>query len=593
MGLYSLATAVFYGSGLWEPVWVIGAFSLPLIALAPLGWMASIGGVLLSVGAGLPLLSPQGPGLMVVAVLVYLGVAFLARGIVRMLGVPKRTVSQQQRWEKGFYEVIFDNSPNIVHLVDREGSVVKRNKSSRELLGWGKRNALHLSEYVHPEDLAQMRGLLKRAFELGSAQGSVRYLSEGQRSIPVDLFIRRLSTKKAVVEALDRSEVMELRRRLAEEEARYRYLIEAAIDTMESGVVLIDHQEQILWVNRAMEKFFDIPRDELIGRPAARALEKILYRLEEPDVIRQAAHIAYKQGTSVEGITCVVRPGLRRERRIIQYHSYPIETEHYRGGRVEYYVDITRLKELEDELIRKAQSLEELNAKLREYDWAVAHVLKGPVQNIVGLVDWIFRTNPDGSLPQEVRQDLEYIRRRAEHMGKLISDILHFSSIKVDPSSFEPIDLKELLEEVRESMGSLLDGVQFIVDPDLPTVLGIRSRVEEIFSNLIQNAIKFNDKPVPRIEIGCKGLDGGHYIIYVKDNGIGIKEDYYDKIFQIFQKLDPKAEGTGAGLAICRRIVEEHGGRIWVESQVGEGSTFYFTLPKAPAAVRMEEGYVH
>ena len=153
--------------------------------------------------------------------------------------------------------------------------------------------------------------------------------------------------------------------------------------------------------------------------------------------------------------------------------------------------------------------------------------------------------------------------------------------------------LKELLEEVRESMGSLLDGVQFIVDPDLPTVLGIRSRVEEIFSNLIQNAIKFNDKPVPRIEIGCKGLDGGHYIIYVKDNGIGIKEDYYDKIFQIFQKLDPKAEGTGAGLAICRRIVEEHGGRIWVESQVGEGSTFYFTLPKAPAAVRMEEGYVH
>jgi light-regulated signal transduction histidine kinase (bacteriophytochrome) len=131
-----------------------------------------------------------------------------------------------------------------------------------------------------------------------------------------------------------------------------------------------------------------------------------------------------------------------------------------------------------------------------------------------------------------------------------------------------------------------LRGVNLQVEPDLPPVKGSRVRIGELFSNLIVNGIKYNDKALPMIRVGWKKdarSNNNSATFFVEDNGIGIESRYQERVFGIFEKLNPREdyEGTGAGLAICKRIVEEHGGTIWVESEVGKGSTFYFTIPRA------------
>ncbi|MCD6540633.1 PAS domain-containing protein [Candidatus Bipolaricaulota bacterium] len=572
-----------------SPGVLIGGYAVLVSLAATAGWLWGLLGAGAALGATILLLQGENPGIPAVGGLMYFGVVGLVEG---GMGMWRRRVKSGARPPNKLdlvcNEVLFDDSPTIVHLVDEEGNVIRRNRASRTILGWPARNTLHLSEYVHPEDIGRLRKELRKLFDLGRIQGvELRFISEGQHSVPVEIHARRLSPKRAVLTALDRSEVMELRRKLAEEEARYRYLIEAAIDTMDSGVVLIDAGGKVIWANKAVERFFGIPRDSCIGLPARKVLERLLFRIDNRAEFEDMVRYAYGEGVAVENVECKVRPGLQREERVLQYSSYPIEN----GGRIDHYVDITQLKRLEADLRRKTQDLEEMNRNLKEYDRAVAHDLKAPARTIVSLVDQVLKQNPDGILPQDVRLNLELIREVGENMIVLIRDLLRFSTIKVEPSSFEPVDLKRVVGRVCRDLSAILDGVEVVVDPGLPVVSGIETLIAQVYRNLIQNAVKFNDKPVPRIEVGYEGEQEGLCVLYVRDNGIGIREEFHEAIFRIFNKLDPESEGTGAGLAICRRIVEEHGGRIWVKSRVGEGSTFYFTLPKARVR-KVEEQYV-
>jgi signal transduction histidine kinase len=226
--------------------------------------------------------------------------------------------------------------------------------------------------------------------------------------------------------------------------------------------------------------------------------------------------------------------------------------------------------------------LEVNNAELERFTYTVSHDLRNPLVTIKGFLGMLNKDIKESQLDR-VQKDFQRIASAADKMDELLSDLLELSRIGRIINPPEEVDLAKLVQEALELLDARIRSKNITVDvsPDLPSLYGDRLRLREVLENLITNAAKYmGDQPSPTIEIGSRG-GSNEPIIYVKDNGIGIEERYQTRIFTLFEKLNPSVEGTGIGLALVKRIIEVHGGRIWVESGgLGKGSTFYFTVPK-------------
>jgi PAS domain S-box-containing protein len=563
--------------------------SLPLsLASWTWGWLGGVAGAVASGVLLIPYLVESRSELDGAIGALLLGVVSATLGLRHLWQRRPQRKLVNHRVEVCYGEDMFENSLNIGHVIDREGNVIRRNRTSREILGWAYKRTLHLSEYVHPEDLGKFKAQLEQLFERGEIRGvELRFTTEGRGVVPVELQAKRVTGRVAVMEAQDHRRVAELKRRLAEEEARYRYLIEDGIDTLDLGIVLVDKQGHVLWANRAVEKFFGVPREALVGIPGLRAIQQLAQVLEDPQDFLRRVQAAYQSGSPVEEVELRVWGGRGRRERILQYRSIPIQTQRYKGGRVDYFADITQLKRLQEELRQRAQELQEVNEKLSQFTSVVSHDLRSPANLAMVHLSKILHAY-DGALPPPVRERLEKLKGLMEYMDKLVDTLAHYSEIRLTPDRLERVDMNREIRDRIEDLGEYLQGVSVKLADDFPVVYGIPTLLGEVITNLVRNAVKFNDKALPQVEIGWKEGKNGTYIFYVKDNGPGIERQYWDTIFVMFEKLDRNKEGTGAGLAICRRIVEEHGGKIWLESKLGEGTTFYFSLPKAPVKKGVE-----
>jgi PAS domain S-box-containing protein len=245
-------------------------------------------------------------------------------------------------------------------------------------------------------------------------------------------------------------------------------------------------------------------------------------------------------------------------------------------------VDITDRKQGEAERERLIHELAAKNTELEQFTYTVSHDLKAPIITIKGFLGFL---EQDATAGNQVRlhKDMERINGAVDKMHHLLNDLLELSRIGRMVNASEPVAFAPLVNEALELLhGRLQTGApQIKIDKDLPVVQGDRRRLLEVVQNLIDNAVKFaSHQPVPVIEIGTRGFENEMPIFFVRDNGIGIAPEHHERIFGLFNKLDPLAEGTGVGLAIVKRIIEFHGGRIWVESEKGKGATFLFTLPQ-------------
>jgi len=499
----------------------------------------------------------------------------------------KRAMWKQPRSLKDRYdEEIFEPALNILHFVDREGTVVRRNEASRAAIGHPTRRSLQLAEYVHPGETSKIKMELIRLFDRGEVRSiETRFVSEDRKSFPVEIRGTRINERLAIIEARNRSTEAELERQIMETEAPQRLLLEDSIDTLDSGIILTDRKQEVIWANATIGTFFGIDRDRLIGVNTKRALSRYVGAFEDAQTLSRVMEEAIDRGERIDSIVCHVRPTLSRAERILEYRSIPIETDRYKGGRIDHYIDITELKQLEESLREKTRNLERSNEKLEEFSHVVSHDLKEPLRTVETFSGFLLEDYED-KLDEEGVDYLKTLKRTSARMRQLINDLLSLASIHMDAKSFERINTQRMLEEIREDLEIRLRGVNLQVAADMPPVKGSRVRIGELFSNLIVNGIKYNDKALPMIRVGWKKdarSNDNSATFFVEDNGIGIESRYQERVFGIFEKLNPREnyEGTGAGLAICKRIVEEHGGTIWVESEVGTGSTFYFTIPRA------------
>lgn len=240
------------------------------------------------------------------------------------------------------------------------------------------------------------------------------------------------------------------------------------------------------------------------------------------------------------------------------------------------------IKGLNQELLKSSSNLEVMNRELEAFAYSISHDLRAPLRHMVGYTE-LLQKNSAASVDDKGRRYISMILESAKRMGTLIDDLLSFSRIGRAETRETMVNLNQVVQEIQNEVWREIEGrtVTWKVQP-LPDVYGDRSMLKVALLNLISNAVKFTSKePAAEIDIGVTDTKND-YVVFIKDNGVGFEMKYVDKLFGVFQRLHKmnEFEGTGIGLATVQRIILRHGGRVWAESEVGSGATFYLSLPK-------------
>jgi len=421
-------------------------------------------------------------------------------------------------------------------------------------------------EAIHPEDrervIANLQQNIKTEFDIEYRiiwqDGTVRWIWD--RSVPIYNQVGEVYRRAGI--AQDISD-----RKQAEQKIRFQSRL---LDAVEQAVIATDLEGNIIYWNHYAEVLYGWSAAEVMGRlvvdvvPAASTKEqaaKLMSRLQVGESWSGEFLVQRRDGTTFPAMV----------------FDSPIYNE--QGsliGIVGVSVDITERKRAEEELQRS-------NAELQQFAYVASHDLQEPLRMVSSYTQLLAECY-QGQLDAQADKFIAFATEGATRMQQLLEDLLDYSRVSRRPQPFEPINCTTILKDVLTDLAVTMQESSAVVTADsLPTVLGDRTQLRQLLQNLISNAIKFRREEPPVVHISAEPQED-FWLFTVRDNGIGIDPQFAERIFVLFQRLHSRQEypGTGIGLAICKKIVERHAGRIWVESHLGEGSTFYFTLPRQP-----------
>jgi PAS domain S-box-containing protein len=355
---------------------------------------------------------------------------------------------------------------------------------------------------------------------------------------------------------------------------------ETILSTAAEGILGLDRVGRVIFANPSAVYLTGFSRTELIGNSA-----------------HDLVHHSRSDGSSYPRESCPVHQGLgdgstvhvtdevywRRDGSSfpVEYTSAPIVERGATVGAVLTFRDVTARRQAEQELRDRAEDLARSNAELEQFAYVASHDLQEPLRAIVSYLQ-LFERRYRGQLDERSDRYIGHAVDGARRMQTLINDLLVYSRVGRRGADFSRVDTERVLSRVLANLRAALDESAAEVSHDpLPKVIADPSQLGQLLQNLVGNAVKFRGERPPRVHLSAE-RDGDAWRFAVRDNGIGIESAYLDRIFVLFQRLHGRAEypGTGIGLAICKKIVERHGGQIWVESEPGQGSTFYFTIPE-------------
>jgi PAS domain S-box-containing protein len=361
---------------------------------------------------------------------------------------------------------------------------------------------------------------------------------------------------------------------LAQMEGRYRGLLEAAPDAM----VVVNQGGEIVLLNLQTEKQFGYHRDELVGQKVKDIIpEGFAERLLSDGLRSVEDALAQQIGTGIELI------GRRKDGT-----EFPIEImlsplESPEGILVTAAIrDITERKKSEEHLVKTVGELKRSNEELQQFAYVASHDLQEPLRMVASYTQLLAKRYK-GRLDSDADEFIAYAVDGSNRMQGLIQDLLAYSRSGANGKALREISSENALEDALANLRATIEESAAVVTHDsLPTITTDDTQLTQIFQNLVGNAIKYRSAEVPHVHVSAKKNGGNEWIFSVRDNGLGIDPQYFERIFILFQRLHGRTEfkGTGIGLAICRKVLDRLGGRIWVESQPEVGSTFYFTLPE-------------
>jgi len=483
------------------------------------------------------------------------------------------------------YRGLLEAAPDAMVVVSEGGEIVLLNVQAEKQFGYSRDELVGQKvKNIIPEGFAERLiadGTRSAAEALAQQIGTGIELIARRKNgseFPIEIMLSPLESAEGtlVTAAIrDISVRKAADKHLAQMEGRYRGLLEAAPDAM----VVVNQGGEIVLLNVQAEKKFGYHRDELVGQKVKNIIPEGFAERLVADALRSVEDaLAQQIGTGIE------LTGRRKDG-----SEFPIELmlsplESAEGILVTAAVrDITVRKQADAHLLNKVEELKRSNEELGQFAYIASHDLQEPLRMVASYTQLLSRRYK-GKLDSDADEFIAFAVDGASRMQRLIQDLLAYS--RVGTKGRDLLDIsseKALLSALINLRGAIEEsGAQVTHDP-LPAVLADEMQLVQLFQNLVGNAIKYQSSGVPCVHITAAKIGAKKWTFSVKDNGLGIDPQYFEKIFGMFQRLHKREEfaGTGIGLAICKKIVERHGGSISVESQPGQGSTFRFALAES------------
>ncbi|MCW5907352.1 MAG: PAS domain S-box protein [Chitinophagales bacterium] len=489
----------------------------------------------------------------------------------------KEKFEAELQLQKNYLRLIIDSTPNMIFVKDAEGKFLLANESTAQFYNLTpKEMEGHLDseeqftkdvlDYFQWQDQQVIGNREAIKFPetrlTNQATGETFWIQTIKKPIPAEDGV----SWNILGVATDITEIKEAKEQLRISEQLYR---EIARNLPKAAMFIFDSNMQYILAEGPLVGIISKPKEEIEGK----AIRETIRESERERV--ESVYRKILEGESSESEQVFLGRSLK------VYHT-PIANEE---GKIIYgmvmILDITDLKETERELEKRAHELQRSNEELERFAYVASHDLQSPLRTIASYLQLLEMRYRD-KLDPEALEFIDFSVNGAKRMQTVITELLNYSKISSVRKPFVKTDVKDIVSEVVRNLDAniKLAGASIQIS-DMPIISCVPGQLYQIFQNLIDNGIKFVKDKQPEIKIAATEKED-EWEFTVSDNGIGIKEEFREKIFQIFQRLHSHAEypGSGVGLAICKKIVELHGGRIWVESTVGQGTTFHFTVSK-------------
>jgi len=475
----------------------------------------------------------------------------------------------------GRYDLVVEASPNAMLIVDQSGLIVFVNAAAEKLFGYGRELLLGRAiEMLVPQRFRARHPANRAGF---FANPQTRAMGEGRdlfalradgTEVPVEIGLNPIVTQEG---SFVISSIIDLSERKRADE-RFRLAVEAAPNAM----IMTNEGGTIVLVNRQAEILFGYSREEMIGRPVEMLVPERM-RHAHPG-LRCGFFTAPRARMMGAGrdLYCVRKDGIEVP---VEIGLKPLRTAE--GTFVlSAVIDISVRKTAEAELAQNVVDLHRSNEELQQFAHIASHDLQEPLRMVASYTE-LLSQRYKGKLDADADEFIAFAVDGATRMQRLIQDLQTFSRVGSRGADLVPTSSeKALLQALTNLRGPIEDQRALVTHDPLPGVLADETQLVQLLQNLVGNAIKYHAPGVPAVHVAAAKKDGDAWTFSVRDNGLGIESQYFERIFGMFQRLHKREEfaGTGIGLAICKKIVERHGGTISVESQPGQGSTFRFDL---------------